>query len=101
MNKEVMKKYILTIVLAIGFGMNLNAQIGQSGKSDSFFSSNKYMEYRDGTEGMGNLMPLLPGHTTSKDYDADPKQVPVGSGLLLLAGLGLGYASLRKLKIEK
>jgi hypothetical protein len=34
------------------------------------------------------------------DYDADPEQVPVGSGLLLLAGLGLGYASLRKLKDE-
>jgi hypothetical protein len=93
-----MKKYILTIALAIGFGMNLNAQIGQSGKSDSFFSSNKYSEYRDETA-MGT-MPLLPGHNTLKDYDADPKQVPVGSGLLLLAGLGLGYASLRKVKSE-
>ena len=92
-----MKKYILTIALAIGFGMNLNAQIGQSGKSDSFFSSNKYSEYRDVTEDMG-VMPLLPGHNTLKDYDADP--VPIGSGLLLLAGLGLGYASLRKVKSE-
>ena len=92
-----MKKYILTIALAIGFGMNLNAQFGQSGKSDSFFSSNKYSEYRDVTE-MGT-MPLLPGHNTLNDYDADP--APVGSGLLLLAGLGLGYASLRKLKSEK
>lgn len=94
-----MKKYILTIALAIGFGMNLNAQIGQSGKSDSFFSSNKYSEYREG-DGSFGTMPLLPGHNTLNDYDADPKQVPVGSGLLLLAGLGLGYASLRKVKDE-
>ena len=93
-----MKKYILTIALAIGFGMNLNAQIGQSGKSDSFFSSNKYSEYRD--EIAMGTMPLLPGHNTFNDYDADPKQVPVGSGLMILAGLGLGYASLRKVKSE-
>lgn len=92
-----MKKYILTIALAIGFGMNLNAQIGQSGKSDSFFSSNKYSEYREG-DGSFGTMPLLPGHNTLNDYDADP--APIGSGLLLLAGLGLGYASLRKVKDE-
>lgn len=93
-----MKKYILTIALAIGFGMNLNAQIGQSGKSDSFFSSNKYSEYRD--EIAMGTMPLLPGHNTTFDYDADPKPTPVGSGLLLLAGMGLAYGVKRKLKDE-
>ena len=91
-----MKRYILTIALALCLSINLSAQFSQQYSSDGFFSSNKYSEYREG-DGWGT-MPLLPGHTTSKDYDADP--APVGSGLLLLAGLGLGYASLRKLKNE-
>ena len=81
-----MKKYILTIILAVGFGIGLNAQ-NQSSYSDGFFSSN-YSEYREGNE--FGIMPILPGHTTTSDQDADP--APIGSGLLLLAGMGLGYA---------
>lgn len=93
-----MKRYILIIAFALGLGLNLNAQSQRKGLSDGFFSRN-YSEYnRDGND--YGVMPLLPGHNTLNDYDADPKQVPVGSGLLLLAGLGLGYASLRKLKNE-
>ena len=94
-----MKRYILTIALALCLSINLSAQFSQQYSSDGFFSSN-YSEFREG-EGSFGTMPLLPGHNTMIDYDADPKQVPVGSGLLLLAGLGLGYASLRKLKSEK
>ena len=91
-----MKRYILIIAFALGLGLNLNAQSQRKGLSDGFFSQN-YSEYnRDGND--YGVMPLLPGHTTSKDYDADP--VPVGSGLLLLAGLGLAYGVKRKLKIE-
>ena len=92
-----MKRYILIIAFTIGLGLNLNAQSKQQGFADGFFSQN-YSEYRD--EDAYGIMPLLPGHNTLLDYDADPKQVPVGSGLLLLAGLGLGYASFRKLKAE-
>lgn len=92
-----MKRYILTIVLALCFSMSLSAQFSQQNSSDGFFSYG-YNEYRE-ESGFG-IMPLLPGHNTLLDYDADPKQVPVGSGLLLLAGLGLGYASFRKLKAE-
>ena len=91
-----MKRYILTIALALCLSINLSAQFSNQYSSDGFFSSN-YSEFREG-EGSFGTMPLLPGHNTLNDYDADPKQVPVGSGLLLLAGLGLGYASLRKLK---
>lgn len=91
-----MKRYILTIALALCLSINLSAQFSNQYSSDGFFSSN-YSEYREG-EGSFGTMPLLPGHNTLKDYDADP--APVGSGLLLLAGLGLGYASLRKLKNE-
>ena len=89
-----MKRYILTVILALCFCMNLGAQ---SGLSDGFFTYSYEEGYRDVDYG---IMPLLPGHNTLVDYDADPEQVPVGSGLLLLAGLGLGYASLRKLKDE-
>ena len=93
-----MKRYILTIVLAVAFGLNLNAQSKQqSGFSDGFFSSN-YSEYRE-DEWAGD-MPLLPGaHGSGFDYDADKSEpVPAGSGLLILTGLGLGYASLRRKK---
>ena len=93
-----MKRYILIIAFALGLGLNLNAQSQQNGLSDGFFSRN-YSEYNRDDDAYG-VMPLLPGHNTLNDYDADSKQVPVGSGLLLLAGLGLGYASLRKLKNE-
>ena len=93
-----MKRYILIIAFALGLGLNLNAQSQRKGLSDGFFSQN-YSEYtRDGND--YGVMPLLPGHNTLNDYDADPKQVPVGSGLLLLAGLGLAYGVKRKLKDE-
>ena len=87
-----MKRYILTVILALCFCMNLGAQ---SGLSDGFFTYSYEEEHRDVDYG---VMPLLPGHNTLNDHDADP--APVGSGLLLLAGLGIGYASLRKLKNE-
>ena len=36
-----MKKYIIAIVFAIGFGLNLSAQ------SDGFFFNSNYSEYRE------------------------------------------------------
>ena len=91
-----MKRYILIMIFAIGFGLNLNAQAQykqqQSGLSDGFFTSN-YSEYRE-DDWAGN-MPLLPReHGSDQDYDAE--ETPIGSGLLILAGLGLGYATLRR-----
>lgn len=89
-----MKRYILTIAFAIGLGLNLNAQSQQNTFSDGFFSSN-YSEYREEELEWGK-MPLLPGnHGYTCDYDAE--KVPLGSGLLILAGMGLGYA-MRKRK---
>ena len=93
-----MKRYILIIAFTLGLCSNLNAQLYRKGLSDGFFSQNNSEYSREG-DAYG-IMPLLPGHNTLVDYDADPEQVPVGSGLLLLAGLGLGYALLRKLKDE-
>ena len=90
-----MKKYIITLAIAMGFGMNLNAQIGQfnQGGTDGFFSSGNYTEYRD--DAWATNMPVLPGqHGVDYDFAAEP--APLGSGLLLLAGLGLGYAMRKK-----
>lgn len=81
-----MKKYIMTIIFALGLMMSMSAQ------NDSFFKTN-YGEYREDNE-WGEL-PLLPeSHGNSYDYVA----APLGSGLLLLAGLGMGYAAMRKRK---
>lgn len=94
-----MKKYILSMIFAVGFGMNLCAQIGQnnSNRSDGFFSSSGYTEYREDVVWEGN-MPLLPStHGYLSDFSAAPEeQAPIGSGLLLLAGMGLGYAIKKK-----
>ena len=84
-----MRKYITTIIFALGLGMSLNAQ------SDGFFMSN-YSEYRE-MEEWGNL-PNLPGsHGYINDYSCVEQETPLGSGLLILGALALGY---RKLKIE-
>ena len=84
-----MRKYITTIIFALGLGMSLNAQ------SDGFFMSN-YSEYRE-MEEWGNL-PNLPGsHGYINDYSSVEQEAPLGSGLLILGALALGY---RKLKIE-
>lgn len=89
-----MKRYILTIAFAIGLGLNLNAQSQQNTFSDGFFSSN-YSEYREDNTDWGK-MPLLPGnHGYTYDYDAE--KAPLGSGLLIFACMGLGYA-MRKRK---
>ena len=84
-----MKKYIMTIIFAIGFGMSLNAQ------SDGFFNSS-YSEYRD-QDDWGQNMPMLPTQHGTK-YDFAAEEAPVGSGLLLLAGMGLAYGMRKKSK---
>lgn len=88
-----MKKYILSMIIAVGFGMSLSAQqFGKpySNQTDGFFSSNRYEEYREDNVEWGK-MPLLP-KTHGYNYDYDAEEVPLGSGLLLLAGMGIGYA---------
>lgn len=84
-----MKKYIITLIIALGFGLNLSAQ-----KSDGFFSNGNYSEYRE--DSWVADMPLLPtSHGYGYDYDAN---APLGTGLLLLGGMAIGYAALRKRK---
>ena len=80
-----MKKYIISIVFALGLGLNLSAQ------NDGFFSGN-YTEYREDV--WAQNMPVLPGqHGTQYDFAAE---APLGSGLLLLGGLALAYGIRKK-----
>ena len=83
-----MKKIILAIALFVAVGLSANAQ------SDGFFSSgSNFKEYRDDV--WAQNMPVLPGqHGVNYDFAAEP--TPVGSGLLVLAGLGVAYAMRKK-----
>ena len=60
-------------------------------QSDGFFTSS-YSEYRDVENDWGLNMPLLPGsHGYIDDYSCVEQEAPLGSGLLILGALALGY----------
>ena len=83
-----MKRYIILAVLALGFIVNVNAQIGKS--SDGFFTPN-YNELRKTSNDISNEMgdmPAILGHGYETNQSGT---TPIGSGLLLLAGMGLAY----------
>lgn len=75
-----MKKVIITLSIVAALALNANAQNTQS--SDGFFSS-----YTMEEETRVGALPLLPKQGQGGDQNA-----PVGSGLLVLAGLGIAYA---------
>lgn len=80
------KLFLATIVLMLGCSVSF-------AQNDAFFTQT-YSEYREESNGEWGIMPVLPSqHGGAIDYTA----VPVGSGLLLLAGLGLAYG-MRKSK---
>ena len=89
-----MKKIILAIALFVALGLSANAQ------SDGFFSSSyTYDENRNAPDANGwelFNMPSIIGHGYNLDQNADPDPAPVGSGLLILAGLGVAYAMRKK-----
>lgn len=76
-------KKILTLLVALIVSVCVNAQ-AQTEK-DGFFS-NDFAEFRS-IDGKENL-PMLPTVHGLNDH----QNAPLGSGLLILAGLGLGYA---------
>lgn len=86
-----MKKFIIAISIIAALGLSVNAQdYYQYSGSDGFFSSNSMAPgYRENT---GTDLPLLPMRGQNSDQSA-----PLGSGLLILAGLGAAYA-MRKRK---
>jgi hypothetical protein len=86
-----MKRVIITLSFIAALGLNVNAQNQSTQSSDGFFNNSTLTEnnYREGT--FGN--PNFPGRDEFTDQDA-----PLGSGLLLLAGMGAAYALRRKNK---
>ena len=82
-----MKKHIITLVFALGLGLNLSAQ------SDGFFTSSNNSGFRNASdiENQMGITPALPGH----GYDVN-QTAPLGSGLLLLGGMALAYGLRKK-----
>ena len=80
-----MKKLTLTLAIVLGMGLGLNAQ-----KSGLFYRGYVFDEdYYGAGDFRGNGNPLLPNHNLDDNFDADG--APLGSGLVLLAGLGAAY----------
>ena len=87
-----MKKIIITLTLATAMCLG-NAQAQSTNGTDGFFStSTPGGNYRDGSAtGDVSFFPGAPGQQIYGNQDA-----PIGSGLLILAGLGVAYALKRK-----
>ena len=80
------------ILFAIAFVMIMS--LGASAQNDSFFHTNNVddFDYRNGSGAGNDLGFALPaGHGYEYDTNA-----PLGSGLLILASLGAGYALKKK-----
>lgn len=95
--QNIMKKTILTFtfmsLLMIGGDV-----FAQGRATDGFFESN-YEQYRAENDSWGK-MPLLPRtHGYEFDYSAEDKEgtaTPIGSGVLLLGAMSVGYLAFRK-----
>ena len=97
-----MKNILLTLVMIVAIGFGASAQNdsynygyyqdNNTQYSDGFFSSGNEsrFQYRDAEN-----MPIIPG----TGYYCD-QQAPLGSGLLLLAGLGAAYAVRKRKKSD-
>ena len=86
-----MKKLSMTVAVVLGMMASGFAQEGNYeerglfGKGDAIFGRSD------------EVVPMLPGHGLEDDQDADG---PVGSGVVLLAGLGAAYLVGKKRREE-
>ena len=78
-----MKKIILAIALF--------ATVSANAQNDGFFTSNYNYEQNREVSGAWGVMPAMVGHGETTNQSA-----PLGSGLLVLAGLGVAYAMRKK-----
>ncbi len=86
-----MKRFLMTLSFIVAFGVSASAQEYSyyENQTDGFFTLNdEAKEYRVAAAGF----PSLPGQGVYDD------QLPLGSGLLLLAGMGAAYALRRRRK---
>lgn len=81
-----MKKIILAIALFAAVSANAQSY------SDGFFKYNNVEEQR--TPNSEWTLPTMIGHGLDKDQDGD--SAPLGSGLLLLGGMAVLYASRKR-----
>ena len=100
-----MKKLVLTIAIVLGMAFGASAQYFDYGKTSGprqgggLFGygavSDEYFYGAGGfNENTNPLLPLLPFHNLDEDQNASP----VGSGALLLIGMGAAYAAAKKKK---
>lgn len=97
-----MKKAIIILaIMMLSCGYSVGQQqgfftnSGAESSTDGFFKS-PYVEYREENSEWG-VMPLLP-QTHGYHYDYPAKITPIGSGWLLMTGMGIGYAFIRRRK---
>lgn len=88
-----MKKAILTLSIILGIALSASAQWGGGLFGRGAVTDEEYYgaSYR---EGEGSLLSLPSSHGTDDDVNA-----PLGSGLLLLAGMGGAYLMSKKRKV--
>ena len=86
-----MKKLALTIAIVLGLGLTSFADGKQGG---GLFHRGATPEQTGSRESNGPLLPLQHGDPSNADAD----QVPVGSGIALLAALGGAYLLGKKRK---
>lgn len=78
-----MKKFLITISIVAALVLNANAQ------GDGFFAYSSIDENRTGGAPINPVDPF-------SGMNANANGAPIGSGWLLLAGMGAGYALLRR-----
>lgn len=81
-----MKKITITIIITLAFFMNLSAQ------NDGFFMY-QYEQREDRNNDWAEILLLPNAHGLDYNY---PPETPLGTGLLLLAGMGIGYGVLKR-----
>ena len=89
-----MKKLIMTTAIVLGLAMTGFAQEGLFHRSNSGDNSTSIYESKGGFN-KGDFGPNLPGHGETGDANA-----PLGSGIVLLAGLGAAYMVAKKRREE-
>jgi len=85
------KSLIISILAMMIFSLS---SVDAFAQKDGFFNDWQNVDLRDD---VGLEAPPMPNHGMNND---DPV-LPLGSGLLILGGLGLGYAAIKKRKSMK
>ena len=90
-----MKKLIMTTAIVLALSFTTFAQDGMFHRSDNAKNGgNGYALYESKGDLKGGF-PGIPGHNETGDVDA-----PLGSGIVLLAGLGAAYMVAKKRREE-